>query len=141
MSYLTENYTRVPNEPLAEFSTGGVCCLPGSQRSELMFAEILKVHDDGKHASVRVGAGTTNDQLRRWSIENGWTLPLNVILVEVTIAGTTSTACHGAGIKTPTLSDLITEIEFVNTNGDIQVPLLKRPSSLISTLVRYNSIR
>lgn len=31
---------------------------------------------------VRVGAAVSNEALRRWSLKNGWSLPINVIMVE-----------------------------------------------------------
>ena len=37
---------------------------------------------------VRVGCATTNEQMRRWCVQNGTvTLPLNVIMVEITFGG------------------------------------------------------
>lgn len=36
----------------------------------------------GKKRLARVGAAVTNEEMRRWSIANLWTLPLNVIMVE-----------------------------------------------------------
>lgn len=37
---------------------------------------------------VRLGCAVTNEQLRRWCIDNKlYTLPLNVIMVEITIGG------------------------------------------------------
>lgn len=37
---------------------------------------------NGKKRWARIGAGVTNEQFRIWAIKNGWTLPLNVIMVE-----------------------------------------------------------
>uniref|UniRef100_A0A0G4IGB2 FAD-binding PCMH-type domain-containing protein n=1 Tax=Chromera velia CCMP2878 TaxID=1169474 RepID=A0A0G4IGB2_9ALVE len=81
----------------------------------------------------RIGAGVTNEQFREWVVDNWrqkrdagepltdlWTLPWNVILVENTLAGTVSNMCHGAGIASTTLSDLVTKMEVVNAKGDIQ---------------------
>ena len=43
---------------------------------------------DKSKTLVRVGCATTNEQLRRWCIQNGSvTLPLNVIMVEITLGG------------------------------------------------------
>lgn len=36
----------------------------------------------GKKRLARIGAGVTNEAFRIWAIANGWTLPLNVIMVE-----------------------------------------------------------
>lgn len=76
-------------------------------------------------ALCRIGSATTNEQLRRWALDpNGgnwqWTIPLNVIMVEITLGGSNAPACHGAGIRNETLSDLVTEIEFVNAKGVLQ---------------------
>lgn len=86
-----------------------------------------RVREDGKtKALCRIGAGTTNEQFRRWclSAEGGgkaWTIPLNVIMVEITFGGSNAPICHGAGIGTQTLSDLVHSIEFVNARGQLQV--------------------
>jgi hypothetical protein len=94
--------------------------------------KIVKVVTDEKTGSrvghCKIGASTTNEQFRRWCLrkgaENGgnweWTLPLNVIMVEITFGGSNSPICHGAGLRNETLSDLVVEIEFVNPKGLIQ---------------------
>ena len=46
-----------------------------------------------------------------------YTLPLNVIMVEITFGGSNAPICHGAGIKHQTLSDLVYAIEYVDANG------------------------
>jgi hypothetical protein len=77
-------------------------------------------------ALCRIGAATSNEQFRRWCLDSEggkwqWTLPLNVIMVEITYGGSNAPICHGAGWKNETLSDLVTAIEFVNANGELQV--------------------
>jgi len=86
-----------------------------------------------KRRLCRIGAATTNEQFRHWVIENSlvdrqtstwkpwWTLPLNVIMVEITFGGSNAPICHGAGKTTQTLSDLVTSMEFVNANGELQI--------------------
>lgn len=70
---------------------------------------------------VRLGAAVTNEEFRRWAIRNNaWTLPLNVIMVEITLGGSNVPICHGAGIKQKTLSDLVRKIEYVDANGKHQ---------------------
>ncbi|KAG8908700.1 hypothetical protein FRC00_011011, partial [Tulasnella sp. 408] len=82
----------------------------------LQSIEVVK--DLGDHAHVRVAAGTTNNQFRRWAFENKtWTLPINVIMVEITFGGSNAPICHGAGIKNTTLSDLVVSLEYVDSNG------------------------
>ena len=83
---------------------------------------------DGSKAVYRIGASTTNDQFRQWAVGDGisgneaqsWTVPLNVIMVEITYGGSNSPICHGAGINNKTLSDLVTAIEIVDANGEHQ---------------------
>lgn len=72
-------------------------------------------------ALCRIGAGTTNEQFRQWSAAGlEWTVPLNVIMVEITWGGSNAPICHGAGWRTQTLSDLVAEVEFVNARGELQ---------------------
>jgi len=90
-------------------------------------------------ALCRIGASTTNDQFRTWCLDKSehggqwkWTIPLNVIMVEITWGGSNSPICHGAGIKHETLSDLVHSIEFCDVHGNIQVvddPHLLRAAS------------
>ncbi|KAI0543161.1 hypothetical protein GGR58DRAFT_450951 [Xylaria digitata] len=69
---------------------------------------------------VRVGTATTNEQFRRWCIDEGnVTLPMNIIEVEITFGGSNATICHGAGMQHSTLSDLVRCIEYVNAKGDL----------------------
>ncbi|KAI1288717.1 hypothetical protein F5Y03DRAFT_379446 [Xylaria venustula] len=69
---------------------------------------------------VRVGTATTNEQFRRWCIDEGnVTLPINIIEVEITFGGSNATICHGAGMKHSTLSDLVRCIEYVNVRGEV----------------------
>lgn len=77
-------------------------------------------------ALCRIGAATTNEQFRRWCLHAGggnwaWTIPLNVIMVEITWGGSNAPICHGAGWRNETLSDLVTAVEFVNARGELQV--------------------
>merc|ERR1712038_2068180 len=99
------------------------------------------VEDGIKKRLCKIGSGTTNEQFREWIIQNSldrkndtwkpwWTLPLNVIMVEITFGGSNGPICHGAGKKTTTLSDLVTSIEFVNAKGELQT--VNEPSQLKS---------
>jgi hypothetical protein len=106
--------------------------LPASQppidpRNELQGIEVVgTIREDGaRKALCRIGAATTNEQFRRWCLdEHGgawkWTVPLNVIMVEITWGGSNAPICHGAGLRHRTLSDLVTEVEFVNARGELQ---------------------
>ena len=67
---------------------------------------------------VRVGAAVTNERLRRWCVKNKKvTLPINVIMVEITLGGSNAPICHGSGRRHQTLSDLVRAIEYVDANG------------------------
>ncbi len=85
------------------------------------------IQEDGQtKALCRIGAGTTNEQFRRWCLSDAgggksWTIPLNVIMVEITYGGSNAPICHGAGLHSKTLSDLVHAIEFVNARGEVQV--------------------
>ncbi len=106
--------------------------LPGSEppidpRNELQGIEVVgTVHDGGvTKALCRIGAATTNEQFRRWCLDerggaSAWTIPLNVIMVEITWGGSNAQICHGAGLRHKTLSDLVAEVEFVNARGQLQ---------------------
>ena len=70
---------------------------------------------------VRIGAATTNERLRRWCLDKKLvTLPLNVIMVETTLGGSTSATCHGSGKRHPTISDLVRRIEYVDASGTLR---------------------
>lgn len=89
------------------------------QDDALAFITFLR-EEDG-YAYVRIGASTTNDQFRVWALQNHWTIPMSVDLVEITFGGSTQPMTHGTGIKNGTMADLITEVEFVNANGELQI--------------------
>ena len=98
---------------------------PIDPTDELQGIEI--VGQVGGKALCKIGAATTNEQFRRWCLSKLpgggkwlWTVPLNVIMVEITWGGSNAPVCHGAGWKNKTLSDLVAEIEFVNAKGELQ---------------------
>ena len=109
---------------------------PIDSADELQGIEVVGtvVEDGTTRALCRIGAATTNEQFRRWCLDEGggnwaWTIPLNVIMVEITWGGSNAPICHGAGRLHPTLSDLVAEIEFVNAKAELQVvsdPVLLR---------------
>ena len=76
--------------------------------------------DGGKQAEVKVGSAVTNLEMMNWSNKSGWTLPADIIAVMITYGGSNAMICHGGGLTTQTLSDLVLEIEFVNANGELQ---------------------
>ena len=102
--------------------------LPGSQyfdkTTELNSIDFVGKPEKGKKRLVRVGTAVTNQKLRRWcsdqKLDAASTLPLNVIMVEITLGGSNAPICHGAGRKNPSLSDLVHGIEYVDANGNMQ---------------------
>lgn len=71
---------------------------------------------------VCIRCAATNERLRQWCITNKTcTIPLNVIMVEITIGGSNTPICHGAGRQNITLSDRVRRIEYVDVNGKSQV--------------------
>jgi hypothetical protein len=91
-------------------------------KNELQSIEVVSGTPRVKgNALVRVGVSTTNEQLRRWCVENNkYTYPLNVIMVEMTVGGTNAPICHGAGRRHATLSDLVRKVEYVDCNGKLR---------------------
>jgi UDP-N-acetylenolpyruvoylglucosamine reductase len=82
---------------------------------------------------IKIGAGVSNDQLRRWCIKNGFQFKSNAIMVEVNFCGALGTCSHGAGLDTQTLADYVYEIEFIDHNGDRQVISKKTTPHLIQS--------
>lgn len=73
------------------------------------------------HPLVAIKAGTTNEEFRHWCLANKKVcLPFNVIMVEITFGGSNAPICHGAGLSTTTLSDLVAEVQYVDANGVLQ---------------------
>lgn len=89
--------------------------------------------DKVKKHLVKVGAGVSNDQLRRWCIKNGYQYKSNVIMVEVNVFGGLGTCSHGAGIGTQTLADYVYEIEFIDYNGNRQIISKSKEPHLIKS--------
>jgi hypothetical protein len=92
--------------------------------NELQGIELLGSPAPGKML-CKIGAATTNEQFRRWCLDPAggnqrWTVPLNVIMVEITWGGSNAPICHGAGLRNATLSDLVRAVEFVNARGELQ---------------------
>ena len=87
--------------------------------SELQNIEL--VCEMGEYAHVKIGPSTLNFQVLKWCVQNGYTIPLNVLMILNSVGGTTSMCCHGAGLQTKTMSDLVVEIEYINAGGNIQV--------------------
>ena len=73
------------------------------------------------HTFCKIKAGVTNDQFRRWCFDKKtWCIPFNVIMVEVTFGGTNAPICHGSGLGSTTLSDLVVEVRYIDAHGNVQ---------------------
>jgi hypothetical protein len=69
----------------------------------------------------RAGVSVTNEDFRRWAVSNNqWSLPVDVILVEVTVGGVNGPICHGAGYAHKTVSDYVRRVEYVDCDGCLQ---------------------
>lgn len=110
--------------------------------------QLLPETETPDHASicVKIGTATTSEQFREWVLNpsggaSKWTLPLSVIIVETTFGGTISAMCHGAGINHPSLSDLVTEVEYVNANGEVRTvtdpALLRAAAGALGVVTAY----
>lgn len=137
---------------------------PINPNNELQGIEIVGTINEGgqEKGLCKLGAATTNEQFRKWAIDMKgkgcfyslfikekrkhweWTVPLNVIMVEITWGGSNAPICHGAGIRNQTLSDLVYEIEFVNAKGELQTvndpDLLKAASGCFGLLGVVTSV-
>ncbi|KAH9903848.1 hypothetical protein F4778DRAFT_781225 [Xylariomycetidae sp. FL2044] len=92
----------------------------GTGVAELKTIELKEQLGDKKRL-CRIGVGVTNEDFRRWAVANrAWALPVDVILVEVTIGGVNGPICHGAGRRHQTCSDGVRRIEYVDCRGDLQ---------------------
>ena len=94
-----------------------------SSGNELKTIELVSqpVSGNANKQLVRVGVSVTNEEFRRWAVaNNAWTLPMDVILVEVTFGGVNGPICHGAGRDHQTLSDQVRKIEYIDANAKQQ---------------------
>jgi len=112
----------LPLETLTQLPYPGV---PSHFKSELMgiteVSDVAGRKPSPGHAFFRVMAGTTNDQLRERCFQHkDYCIPFNVIMVEVTMGGTNAPICHGSGLTSHTLSDLVQEVVYVDAKGDLQ---------------------
>jgi len=89
--------------------------------SELKTIELKEETGPGKRL-CRIGAAVTNEQFRRWAEEkNAWTIPVNIIMVEITSGGANAPICHGAGFAHKTINDYVRKIEYVDCHGKLQL--------------------
>ena len=133
--YAADGEILISTLPLAEVEELPAVYPPIDPHNELQGVRIVgyKRVDGKRRALCRIGAATTNEQFRQWCLDlfGGfwqWTLPLNVIMVEITFGGSNAPICHGAGLRNQTLSDLVEEIELVNALGRVQT--IRDPAQL-----------
>ena len=94
--------------------------------NDLMGIEIVgEIQEPGgvTKGLCKIGAATTNQMFREWANSKAgqYTVPINVIMSEISWGGSNAPICHGAGLRHQTLSDLVHEIEVVNARGELQV--------------------
>merc|ERR1719244_1368259 len=94
-----------------------VAMLPLEISDHLAYAR----EDGKKHAAVKFGASTLNLHYYDWALANNWTMPANTIMHYMTIGGVALGTCHGGGIGHQTIADRIIEMEYVDSNGELQV--------------------
>ncbi|CAE7197879.1 unnamed protein product [Rhizoctonia solani] len=87
------------------------------KHSDLVGIQIASTNSKGALCTVK--AGTTNEMFREWCLQNRrWCIPFNVIMVEITMGGSNGPICHGAGLGTTTLSDLVAEFHYIDPHGN-----------------------
>jgi hypothetical protein len=92
----------------------------GQGGANLKSVELVSGAAPGKQL-VKAGAAVTSEDFRRWQLDNKWVLPVDTLLVEVTMGGIASGICHGAGIKHNAIPDYVRSIEYVDCKGKLQV--------------------
>jgi FAD/FMN-containing dehydrogenase len=75
---------------------------------------------DDSHPRVVIESGATVKEVNDVLEENGYALPLNVVLESVRFGGLIATGSHGSGWNNPTLSDLVYAIEIVTASGQLR---------------------
>lgn len=91
----------------------------------LLFVERLDSVDvdlsDPTQPAAWVGAGATNRQINAVLARHQLTVPYNVVLETVRMAGVVSVGTHGSGRATATMSDLVLALEVVDSAGNLQI--------------------
>ena len=94
----------------------------GPEGPELKRIELLSEQTAQGNGLCRIGASVTNEELRRWFLDNGnWALPVNPVIADGTVVGSASTMSHGAGREHKTLADNVRRVEYVDCNGELHV--------------------
>ncbi len=78
------------------------------------------VHEE--ESSVTVEAGATIAHVDQIIEKKGFMVPCNIVgTTDITYGGIMATGSHGSGRDCPTMSDFIQEIEFIKSNGEVEV--------------------
>ena len=94
----------------------------GPEGDEFKRIQLLSQRSSQGNGLLRIGASVTNDELRRWFINDGnWALPFNTVLADGTVVGSISTMSHGAGREHQTLADQVRRVEYIDCKGEKQV--------------------
>lgn len=94
----------------------------GPNGPELKRIELLSEQTSQGNGLLRIGASATNDELRRWFIDDGrWALPVNTVLADGTVIGSVSTMSHGGGREHQTLVDQVRQLKYIDCNGALHV--------------------
>jgi len=76
---------------------------------------------DKTNNTITVEGGIKYGELCQYLHENGYALHNLASLPHISIAGACATGSHGSGVKNGNLATAVSEIEFVNAEGDIVV--------------------
>lgn len=116
--------------------------LPESKPTELESIELVGATRPGGKRLVRVGSAVTNERFRRWCKKEGKvTLPLNVIMVEITLGGSNGPIWYVTFevylVSSLTASKLVTEQEKSTRHSAIS----SRESNTLTLMARLVSSR
>jgi FAD/FMN-containing dehydrogenase len=112
----------------------------GQGKADLKSVELVSGAAPGKQL-VKAGAAVTSEDFRRWQLDNKWVLPVDTLLVEVTMGGVASGICHGAGIKHNAIPDYVRSIEYVDCKGNLQVVDSSTPKLLSVAAGNFGLVR
>jgi len=93
---------------------------------------------DDSHPRVVIESGATVKEVNDVLEQNGYALPLNVVLESVRFGGLIATGSHGSGWNNLTLSDLVHSIEIVTARGELRKFQAGVDSDEVMNAVRLN---
>jgi len=111
----------LPIDTASKLPNTASLALPEPSLNELQTIDLVRPPSPDGRQLVHLGCGVTNERLRRFCVKHGKvTMPMNVIVVEITICGSNAPICHGVGAKNKTLGDIVRKVEYVDANGELQ---------------------